>query len=59
MSGIGYLDIMIAWKQEPSDGLTVCSKCGDIIPAGAVVHTRTGYAEDPTRFCEPCVTPKN
>ena len=56
------------WEVTVSDGQSVChgDDCeGAVIPAGASVHTRYGnqsecpeaYPNDPTTFCEPCVTP--
>jgi hypothetical protein len=47
------------WKRSTSDGSAVCSKCKKVVAAGQTIDTRLdGYAEDPTVFCSPCVTPK-
>jgi hypothetical protein len=55
------------WKVTVSDGTARCMSddCeGAAIPAGVNVHTRDGrmlnpqaYPNDPTSFCEPCITP--
>lgn len=50
---------VINWKRRSSDGTEAftCSKCGKVVVFGETVDIRTGYSEDPTMFCTPCVTP--
>jgi len=58
--GVPAGTLKIEWIRRVCDGSEAfrCSNCGCIVDQGKTVAIRTGYKQDPTMFCEPCVTPK-